>query len=209
MTAPPPITEVTADPKNHIDVLILSDSIYRHVGSECPKDKNVKSAIVSSFNIGNVTVMKVVCPGARIDRLWAEATMLSLKYSIGHVIVHVGANYLPSRFNHRPISPEGISTEIVQLLDAIRSLFQAEVSFSCILPQRNLDIIDGINVINNAIYDHCSTNGIWFLQCLDFKRVYGVLDNALLANDGIHLSRKGVVAMHRCLADHISYVHKY
>ena len=204
-----PINAVPVETKKHFNVLIISDSIYRHVGVECPKDNSVKSAIVSSFNIGQISVMKLVCPGARSDRLWAEAALLNIKFVYDHVVVHVGTNYVPNRFNYNPIPPLATSDEISHLLDEIGTLFQAKVSFSCILPRLDLPVVDSINFVNTRLYEHCSENGIGFIQCLAFKRIMGSLDGSLFAYDGVHLSRNGVSAMFNCFAEHVKYEHKW
>ena len=75
--------------KIHKDVVILSDSIYRHVGSECPKKKPLE-VVYSEFQLGSLSILKVICPGARCDRLFAEASFLHQTHTFGHVIVNVG-----------------------------------------------------------------------------------------------------------------------
>ena len=58
--SPPP---TNAGSKKHYNVLVLSDSIYRHVGSECPKDPSAFTPrpIPSNFDIGQLSFLKVVC----------------------------------------------------------------------------------------------------------------------------------------------------
>ena len=59
-------THTPTNTKTHYDVLLLSDSIYRHLGTECPKGNYPRNqAIISCFNVGNLSFMKIVCPGAR------------------------------------------------------------------------------------------------------------------------------------------------
>ena len=150
-----------------------------------------------------MSVMKVVCPGARSGRLLAEVAYLQNGFSFGHVVVSVGANYLPGPFNRHLLSPESIATEINSLLDEIGNVYRANVTFSCILPQRDMSTIEFINRINNLVCDHCWPINIGILQCMDFQ-----LDISLLANDGTHLSWKGIEAMFKCLCDHIIYIYK-
>ena len=190
---------------------MLSDSIYRHVGIECPKDPSAFTPrpIRSNFDIGQLSFLKVVCPGARSDFLWAEAVLLNDSFTFDHVIVHVGTNYVPNRMNSDPRSPLDTADEICQLLDAIGPLFQAKVSYSYILPRLDLSVLGGINTINTIIFDHCSANNIGHMQCLSFRRVKGALDTSLFANDGVHLSRKGVAALFTCMGGHVHHELKY
>ena len=122
-------------------------------------------------------------------------------------MVHVGANYIPRPFNRHTLSPDLVAYEINALLDAVKGLFATSVTFSCIIPQRNLAVIDIINMINTLVSEHCFHNGIGLLQCFSFQRRMGKLDDSLLACDGTHLSRKGVDAMFVCLTEHLIYEH--
>ena len=131
------------DNRIYMDVLILSDSIYRHVGSEYPKEHHKKgAAIYSNFELGTgnpLTVLKVVCPGARCDRLFAEAASLNRSHVFGHVVVHVGSNYVPGVAEGRAFPTASvIAKDITDLLCAVEKLLQADVSFSCILPRRDV-----------------------------------------------------------------------
>lgn len=189
--------------KKFYDTLILSDSIYRHVGTECPKE-NYPAGLpfASYFTVGNVSVMKVICPGARCDRLLSLAAELNMNYSFGHTILHVGANYTRS-----VTSPHDVSDEINALMDAVGALYDCKFSFSCMLPQSNQSVTGGINIVNTEVSDFCLHRGYGFLQCTLFVRREG--RNSLLAYDGIHLSRKGVRALHYCVEEHIKYEHKH
>ena len=49
-----------ASSKSHVDVLILSDSIFRHVGSACPKERDSRGLpIVSTFKLGRVDISEI------------------------------------------------------------------------------------------------------------------------------------------------------
>ena len=80
-TDPPRVT-VSAK-KQPYRVLILSDSIFRHVAGDCPKIKGDTRIIEQDINIPlpinhpPITAKKIVIPGARCDRLWSEAVHLS------------------------------------------------------------------------------------------------------------------------------------
>ena len=123
-------------------------------------------------------------------------------------MVHVGANYLPGPFNRHPLPPELIATEITSLLDEIGNLYQAIVS-SVILPQKEMASIEFVNRINYLVCNHCFFSNIEILQCMHFQRRMGMLELSLLANDGTHLSRKGVEVMFNCFCEHIKFVHKW
>lgn len=205
--------ELTDEPMNdptkkYFDVLILSDSIYRHVGTECPKDYTKKEhCIISDFTIGNSSVLKVVCPGASCDTLLSKAAQLHSAYRLGSVyrfglvVVHVGANYTDSS-----LSPYEISCEINGLLDELDALFQCKVTFSCILPQMDTSTLAGINFTNSLVDKFCMDRGYGLLQCNAFMRDARA---SLLARDGLHLSRSGVKALFASVALHIKYNFKY
>ena len=194
-----------ARPKRIIDVLILSDSIFRHVGTECPKEQDVKFhnttlPIVSNFSMGNLDIMKVIVPGAQCDRLLRIAAELHAKFSFEHVVVNVGTNYV------RQLIPcPDVATDISGLLKSMDILFECKVTWSCILPQRNLGLIRGINVINYLVADFCAANGYGFLQCTRFLQLNGNLDMSLFARDGIHVSRKGAEALFTSFSHHLKF----
>ena len=191
------------------DVLILSDSIFRHVVSECPKEQDNKKSlipVISNFSIGSATIIKAVCPGARCENLLSAAARLSTSHSFDHVIVSVGANYFSASRNGRVApSPADTAGDIQNFLVAIGDLFDARVTFSAILPQGDIRLIDDINYINTSISAFCEEYGLNFLQCLRFKRRYGKLDLSLLARDGVHLSRSGTEFLWHCVRNRIMY----
>ena len=220
--------EQPASGKKHCDVLILSDSIYRHVGSSCPKVKNTIKGrarpdlqqtcilpIRSHFSIGATTVMKVIMPGARAGALQLQATILASEYDFGEVIVNCGANYVPSvrrpgRRFHMVSPPEAIN-EITGLINALGNLFTGMITYSMTLPQVNcLDYIENINGINDAVVRYCTSNGLSYLRCGAFERNEDdVVDRQLFAADGIHLGKKGIEAVFNTLDDHLRIDFKY
>ena len=196
-------------PRIYKDVLILSDSIYRHVGSECPKANYPKlPAIYSDFELGSISILKVVCPGARCDRLFSEAALLHRTHEFGQVIIHVGSNYVPRVGDGPPYpSPSDIASEITDFLTAVEQLLRAGVTFSCILPRRDLSVVDFINSVMSLVCDFW--HGLDFVWCPLFRRYRGRLNLSLLAHDGVHLSRKGAEALYYKVAEHIKYLYKY
>ena len=224
-SVPDTANAAAATPKKYVDVLILSDSIFRHVGSICPK-KLVRmdirrrklfegmeppvEIIRDNFEIGNTAIKKVVIPGARTDALLAEAASLHQEFDFGEIILHVGANYVPSCM--RPgkkfviVHPNDVIEEIKSLLNELAELFPySEITYSVTLPQMDTSFLEDINHINYRIALHCDATGYGVFCCEDFKRVDGKLDEALFAKDGIHLGQNGIAAMTKSLVNHVKF----
>ena len=82
--------EPATDGKDHYDLLILSDSIYRHAGVSCPKEEGMSAAqadflrcsrflpktIDRDFEIFKLKCKKIIVPGARAPRLLSEVALL-------------------------------------------------------------------------------------------------------------------------------------
>ena len=142
-----PATNISCDPppdppaKDFADILLISDSIYRHVGVECPRDVRSRHRrarpIVADFWVGNTHVKKLCLPGAKSDRLLAEASIMALTHEFREVVVHVGANYLPTVNRDRLKTPAAASKEIQALLAALGDIFFAPVTYSLMLPLGN------------------------------------------------------------------------
>ena len=200
-----------SDIRIHFDVLIVSDSIYRHVGIECPKENDLKNtSVISEFNVGSLAIMKIVCPGARCDRLLSEVAVFSSSHCFDHIIVHAGANYIPNPTKQRVTLPPIVTAgEICDFLDSMGNLFESRISFSCIIPQRNIEVLNMANFINDRVSLHCSEYGYGLIQCLRFKRFKGRLDLSIFARDGVHLSRIGVKALYDSVTSPLKYEHKY
>ena len=207
--------------REYIDVLVLSDSIFRHVGSICPRiprDPNAPKdlpppPIRDHFDIGYTSVMKIVMPGARVDALLAEASTLQHVYDFGEIIVHCGANYVPScqqpKRKFFMVPRDIVLRDIKCLLDELADMFHCMVTFSFILPHVDTTFINDINFINNGVGRHCLRNGYGIFRCDEFERVDGRLNTALFAKDGIHLGPKGIAAMYESLVEHVKVSFKY
>ena len=192
-----------ASTKIHVDVLILSDSIYRHVGSVCPKERDRRGLPVkSTFQLGGLEFLKFVYPGARCENLLSAVAELHQTYSFDQVIVSVGTNYTHQDSVHMP---SVVAEDICDFLVAIADFLDCGVSFSCILPQRDLGVTSYINMVNSQVAVFCGANQLGLLQCLRFKRVRGKIDTSLFANDGVHVSFTGVAALLHTVIDHIKY----
>ena len=224
--SPPVLTPPVA--KSHYHALVISDSILRHVGGDCPKKttavapKRPKHAAliqdipyVAPKPNPPLLVKKIIVPGATSARLYYEAKQIANEFTFEHIICHVGTNYVP--YMH----PDDAIEEVCDLLDELKSIFKCKVTFSPILPKlttddrqsnswelstETKDMIDSIRNINKGIYRHCRINNIGSLLCDDF-----VMDTHnpvprmhLLAKDGCHLNRRGIVALEHTIFEVIN-----
>jgi len=215
-------------PKIRYDALILSDSIMRHVGGDLPTRKMIPPEephskpvyeqdlpYVAPKPYAKLLVKKVISPGARAAKLYNIARELSKTYSFDHIICHVGTNYVP--YEHANDTIE----EVSDLLAELKLIFKCKVTYSPILPRismedreadgRNLSpeslgMLNTIQYINTEIYRFCKKNYIGTALCQDF-----VMDpqnpvpvKYLLAKDGCHLNRRGIVAMEHSVCDAIN-----
>ena len=157
--------------------------------------------------------MKIVMPGARVNALLADASTLQHRYNFGEIIVHCGANYVPScqqpgrKFVMVPRNE--VLSDIKRLLDELSDMFYCMVTFSFILPQMDTTFINDINFINNGVDRHCHRNGYGIFRPDAFERVDGKLNSALFAKDGIHLRPKGIAAMYDTLVEYVKVSFKY
>jgi hypothetical protein len=222
----PPINDA---PKTKFHALVLSDSIYRHVGGDCPKKKKgveqwpieqdilIPTSKSASPSNPPIKLKKVVMPGAKCDRLFYEAVRLSREFEFQLVVIHVGTNYF------KELHPSDAIKEICEFLTRAKEIFKCNVTFSPILPRFLPKVIleqyDGtftssqlthrlnrtIRKMNEAIYLHCQQEKIDSMLCPEFfmDDDFPVPDKKLLALDGCHLSRGGVVAMETALFEHI------
>ena len=87
--------------KSHIDTLVISDSIFRHV--KMPDFADVK---------------KVFLPGARALRIFSELVALNLASTFSSIIIHFGTNSLRS-----PLEFEEIEAEITDFTNWCRDFF--------------------------------------------------------------------------------------
>ena len=197
--APIPVSEVSnATPpelSHKSNTLILSDSIFRHVLSSCPKQPGRRAAVVDKFDLdskGNHAIHKIVVPGATANRLWEEAASLPLpdRLSFSNVIISVGANYPQSS------TESDAARDIIDFIDALADLFPtSQIAWSFILPQPG--ILPGIRNVNKAVYAYCIDNNIDLIWANDFSVFANGPDHvrSLFAHDGIHLNRKGIDIM--------------
>ena len=204
----PPAMPLNIETRDY-DVLVLSDSILRHVHGSIPKAEKEKHPLYQDVILdqsveaaSELTVLKCVTPGARCDRLWADAVALSQKHSFREVIVSVGANYIPSRQTRRRGQPNfkpaaDVIDDICDLLAALNELFQCHVSFMAVPPRVDRTYFNLIQDINAGVDAFCREQ--WFgvvrveAFCLDHR---GHINEKLFAKtDGIHLAGPGINAV--------------
>ena len=192
------------DDKAYYDCLLLSDSIYRHVGKAIPKKPGPPTALYQDIMIGGISILKVIIPRARCDRLWSEAVYLSASHVFGEIIVCAGANYTPSASRRPLVPPFTAAKDICDLLDSVYDLFQCDTSFSGILPQLGDRYRLQISTMNRQVFDHCYRSGFGLLLPNAFiERFRGQLNARLYAHDGVHAGKLGIETLFKCLAEHI------
>ena len=222
-SAVPPVTEnlndqdaivnIFGEPvpdENVYDILILSDSIYRHVRGECPKKKNDAPLVIrKSISLSGARIMKVVYPGARCQELIAEAASFAQEHRCNEVLVHVGSNYAYSGY-----SLEETADEISGLLNSLAAMMPyAKITFSQILPRimgagpEISATLHRIYQLNSMIRDACSFVGHGYIEHDEFRTFRGKFDRSLLARDGCHLSYSGVAAIENSINENLLIFH--
>lgn len=209
-------------PKKKFDVLLLSDSIYRHVGIAVPKEARQPNEtrqpnpppIYREFSLSqnNVSCLKVVIPGAKAARLYEEAQLLSATHDFKEIILHCGANHLPTKLTRSQQSHQHLDdirdetlANLYKLHTSVQALFKsAAMTFSPILPQlqQNGPPPGLVCVINTKMDMFCTRNKFSFLRPLAFGR-HGV--QKLICKDGIHLSFDGVAELTSVLEKHFMW----
>lgn len=197
--------------------LILSDSIFRHIGSSCPKVAGSKGPVIDDFTLDDTNNMhavhKVVVPGARAGRLWEEAVRVQKEgHRFSDVIVCAGANYSRTHTTHSTVE------ELQEFLLAVSDLFpDARVGWSLILPQFDCTppvfdaVMAGIRRVNEEMVDFCIVNNIGIL----FTPEYSLYQNdyntvrKLFAYDGLHLNKAGIDIMSAAVNEYIFALYKY
>jgi hypothetical protein len=211
-TSVPCVDDLNPVPDAAHDILILSDSICRHVGSSQPKHNNEPAALYQEITLADkISCLKVVIPGARAPRLLSEAAHIATKYSFREVIVQCGANYVPDTSKPWRRVLQGHARrafdEVSHLLGSLRNVFSdSNIVFSPILPQRNAPP-GCINSINDHMYEFCDMQR--------FDRLYPAAfddrqaTSKYIARDGVHLNESGVAELTSAINVHIYHTLKY
>jgi hypothetical protein len=206
--------------------LVLSDSMLRHVGGDCPIKRGEplnrptpsRRALIQDIKYRcskshpKIDIKKICVPGARAPRLFQEALSVAQDFSFEAVYVHVGTNSLCDTYNG------DIVAELVQFLRALKGIFGCAIIFSFILPRitvgdrynesrklsrESVHQIEAIRYINEELLVFCNVERFDTLICDEFvmDEFEPCPDMSMLARDGCYLSRKGVVAMESALYD--------
>ena len=224
---PPPRTDVYGNSiaNKHYDVLVLSDSIFRHVFGECtrmvltdearkraPWKAYAKPAIIRQYSLGDCRIKKVVCPGARAGRLLDEASSLLVQgYTFSEIIVHCGTNYAGWDYNDTDVA-----AEIKELFGALNQMFPlSTLTFSEILPRADqqkhgmaalIKMNEALCSVNISIQGFCANKGHRFIYH-DFLVDESIDFGDLLARDLLHLNPVGVQIVEDTIRSHIRIFH--
>ena len=172
--------------KQPLDMLILSDSICRHLN-------------VDLINPGGSN--KHICrPGAKIDELKDALINFESHYEVGKLVVHVMTNHIPEE------TPTDIAREMLEFVKDIKlNMPVTKLFVSLVLPKHNPGWLEGINCLNQQIYNASRKMGFDVIQHPNFAG-RGCINSDLLARDGIHLSRQGIkqlgVDFKYCIQNH-------
>ena len=177
---PTPIVE-----KTHKEILLIGDSIIKHVDTQSICDKPVD----------------LVClPGARCFEVFTKISDILKTTEYKHIIVHVGTNFIPQ------LDVAFISNTILDFLAKLRMLApNSKITWSPILPKYNNNFNRGINTINKRIFERAN-----MIKKMgdpvdhgNFFKINGQVDPSLFCHDGVHLSHKGVSALQKSLKHHL------
>ena len=160
--------------KEKIDLLVLGDSIVKHVDVEKikPGGRN-----------------KCICiPGGTVHEIRNSLISESKKSEIGTLILNVGSNHVPYE------SPISISKQIISFCKEIRAVMpNTRLLFSGILPKLDDNLTPAINHANYRISRSSKENGYKVIIHKKFFLDDGSINYDLLSkNDFIHPNRHGV-----------------
>ena len=144
----------------------------------------------------------------------SEAFALASEYEFEEIIVHCGTNYL-----NEDSEIEDTFVEIIESLRALKDKFQCRVTYSPILPrvspqeqepdnhysplsEFSANTLHAIRIINGEV----GINNIATILCPEFlmDRYDPYPNKSLLALDGCHLNRRGIVLMEYTLFNHLA-----
>jgi hypothetical protein len=178
-TRPPTVEKV------HKDILLIGDSIIKHVNTQ---------------KVSNKPVDLVCLPGARCFEVYSKLLDILKTTDYDQIIVHVGTNSIPQ------LDARFVSNSILDFLSKLRMLApNSKISWSSILPKFDSSFNQGINFINRNIFSRF--NMIKKMGAPvnhgNFFKKNGCVDPSLFCNDAVHLSYKGVTALEKSLKHHL------
>ena len=128
---------------------------------------------------------RICLPGGKVNDIKNEIGIITTKYNVKKLIIHVGGNNVPRD------SPDNVTKMIKDMLIYTKEVMpQTKMYFSSILPRTNEAWISGIDYINTNIQDFCRNNNILFIQHPQFFIRNGIAYD-LLKPDVIHPNYKG------------------
>ena len=177
--------EVEAPVKVEHDLLVLGDSLIRHVKPEL-------------INPGGDTTIECL-PGARPEGLIEKFQEICQTNSYKRIILHAGTNLVPK------FSPVTVADKIVDALEKIRTLSpQSKVTFSALLPKEGDHLTAGINEVNYRVEQaglcgHFRTRYGFIRHSKFFANRLGQVNHRLFQRDRIHLTDLGSRALEKSL----------
>lgn len=174
----------TEQEKQEHDLLIIGDSIIRHVDG-------------NAVNPGGETTVECL-PGARTDEVIDKFRELSKVNSYKKIVVHVGSNMIPK------FTRQHTADKIVECLETVRKLSpNSKLAYSFILPKEGDHLLDGIDEVNYRVARSGSVGPprtrYGFVNHRNYFLDHGLVDCRLLNNDSIHPSGPGIRALERSL----------
>ena len=162
----------TGSLKQPLDFLLIGDSICKHIN-------------VDLVNPGGQN--KLICrPGAKIPEIREALKSIKTQYAIDKVALHIATNHVPDE------SPREVAKKVIDFIDEIKiNMPKSQLFVSLVLPKYNNSWLEGINCINQQIFDASLRMGFKVIQHPYFSNG-GQISDTLLARDMIHLSRLGV-----------------
>ena len=131
---------------------------------------------------------------------------MALTHEFGEVVVHVGANYLPTVSCDPSTTRSAASKEIQDLLAALGDIFYAPITYSLMLPLASARFTDAINSINEEVM----RAGFHHINHPSFVRDdRGRIDRSLYCVDGVHMNKNGIDTLLNDLVEHIQYSKMY
>ena len=174
--------------KEPLDMLVISDSICRHLNVDLvnPGSKN-----------------KLICrPGAKIDEIRSALINFEAHYAINKLVIHVMTNNIPDE------APEEIAREMSEFIDDIKTnMPRTKLFVSLVLPKYHPSWLKGINRLNALIFNASRRLDFHVIQHPQFAE-RGHVNDALFAGDRLHLNRLGIkqlgVDIKHCVRNNIA-----
>lgn len=166
--------------KEELDLLLIGDSIVRHVDTErlIPGGQTSSNVCLSGKKTADVRL-----------RLKEEAC----KSDIKNIIIHCASNNIPTD------PPAKVAKDLISLAKNVKAnIPHAKLFISAVLPKIDSSYLPGINEINYRLYEEQRRSGFHLIQHPQFSQ-HGCIDMQLFSraevqnNRPVHLGRRGIV----------------